>query len=91
MGSGKRCKGKLSCQAALYPLGEKEYNAVIIQAINALSEVPGLTVEYGPMSTCFTGEEEAVFEGIRILTQTAHREGAFTLTLTLSNVCGLSL
>ena len=89
MGSGKRCKGKLSCQAALYPLGEKEYNAVIIQAINALSEVPGLTVEYGPMSTCFTGEEEAVFKGIRALTCIAGQERAFTLTLTLSNVCGL--
>jgi len=82
---------KLSCQAALYPLGEKDYNAVIIKSVKALSEVPGLDVEYSPMSTCFAGEETAVFEGIRILTRTAHREGAFTLTLTLSNVCGLSL
>ena len=89
MGSGKKCEVKLSCQAALYPLGEKDYNAVIIKSVKALSEVPGLDVEYSPMSTCFAGEETAVFEGIRILTRTAHREGAFTLTLTLSNVCGL--
>ena len=89
MGSGKKCEGKLSCQAALYPLGDNDYNAIIIKAINALSEVSELKVEYGPMSTCFSGEEEAVFEGIRALTRTARREGASTLTLTLSNVCGL--
>ncbi|HHH84774.1 MAG TPA: hypothetical protein ENL15_02335 [Firmicutes bacterium] len=89
MGSGKRCEGKLSCQASLYPLGVDEYKAIIIKAIDALSEVPGLTVEYGPMSTWFTGEEEAVFEGIRALARTAGQEGTFTLTLTLSNVCGL--
>ena len=91
MGSGKKCEVKFSCQAALYPLGEKDYNAVIKKSVKALAEVPGLDVEYNPMSTCFAGEETAVFEGIRILTRTAHREGAFTLTLTLSNVCGLSL
>lgn len=89
VGSGKSCEGKLSCQAALYPLGEKDYNAVIIKAVKALSEVPGLDVEYSPMSTCFSGDEEKVFDAIRVLTRTAHREGAFTLTLTLSNVCGL--
>ena len=89
MGFGKKCEGKLSCQAALYPLGDNDYNAIIIKAINALSEVSELKVEYGPMSTCFSGEEEAVLAGIRALTWAARKEGAFTLTLTLSNVCGL--
>lgn len=89
MGSGKKCEVKLSCQAALYPLGGKDYNAIIIKAVNALSEMPGLKVEFGPMSTCFTGEEEAVFEGIRVLTRAARNEGAFSLSFTLSNVCGL--
>ncbi|MGE0652966.1 MAG: YkoF family thiamine/hydroxymethylpyrimidine-binding protein [Alphaproteobacteria bacterium] len=78
----------VSCQISIYPLGVEELGPAIEAAVAELREA-GLEPEVGPMATYVTGDEDAVFEGLRRAFAAAAREGHVVMTLTVSNACPL--
>jgi uncharacterized protein YqgV (UPF0045/DUF77 family) len=76
----------VSCQLSLYPLGTEDLSPAIEAAVEELRRL-GLAVEVGPMSTYVTGEDDAVFRGIRNAFAAVAGRGQVVMTITLSNAC----
>ncbi len=74
----------VSCQFALYPLGEAELGPAIHAGLAALS-ARGLSVEPGPMSTLVRGPVDEVFAALAEAFKAAG--GATVLVATVSNAC----
>jgi uncharacterized protein YqgV (UPF0045/DUF77 family) len=81
-------KKEISCQLALYPLGDQNYSDIISRVIESLEGIEGLYVEIGSMSTVIFGEEKLVWDGIKKLYREADKKCQFSLIATFSNVCG---
>jgi uncharacterized protein YqgV (UPF0045/DUF77 family) len=75
----------VSCQFALYPLGQTHLGPAIEVALSALL-ARGLSVEPGPMSTLVRGPAEEVLAGVAEAFLAA-ADGATVLVATLSNAC----
>jgi len=82
-------KNELSCQMALYPLGQKKYGQIIGEIIGELEGEEGVHMEVGPLGTLLQGPSPAIWKIIREISEKADQKGDYVLQLTLSNVCGL--
>ncbi|GBF10183.1 YkoF family thiamine/hydroxymethylpyrimidine-binding protein [Tepidibacillus infernus] len=84
----------ISCQVALYPLATKEFDQVIVEALDAVKPLKeeGLTIEVGSMSTIFKGPDDLVWKAVRLLFDTAKQNGQqIVLNTQISNECGCDL
>jgi uncharacterized protein YqgV (UPF0045/DUF77 family) len=75
----------VSCQFALYPLGQSHLGPTIDAALSALS-ARGLSVEPGQMSTMVRGPLEEVFAGLAEAFRAAGDDDT-VLVATVSNAC----
>ncbi len=82
-------KNELSCQMALYPLGQKNYGEIIGEVIAELEGEEGVNMEVGPLSTLLQGPAQAIWEIIGDISRKADQKGDFVLQLTVSNACGV--
>lgn len=81
----------ISCQVALYPLAIENFDEVIIEALEAIKPLIelGLIIEVGAMSTIIRGDEELVFQAIKMLFNEASKNGRrIVLNTQFSNECG---
>ncbi len=86
MGAGEN---RIACQLSLYPLGEVDYVQKIKNVLDTLQKERELEVEVGNMSTFIRGSEDRVWKTLQEIFKSAASEGNFTLSVTLSNVCGV--
>ncbi|MCR4430317.1 MAG: Ykof family thiamine-binding protein [Tepidanaerobacteraceae bacterium] len=77
----------MSCQVSLYPLGTKDYEKIVLEAVKNLPE-EGVEVDLNPMSTLLRGEDEKVWEAVKSLYKTGKNFGDLVMVITLSNRCG---
>ncbi len=76
----------ISAQVSLYPLRQAHLSPAIEQALH-LFQTHGLDVRPGEMSTLVTGDDEAVFTGLKQLFEQAAQQGDVVMVVTLSNAC----
>ena len=84
----------ISCQLTLYPLATKDFESVIIKALDSISSLKseGLTIEIGSMSTILKGNDEVVWKAVRTLFDQASDQGQqIVLNASFSNECGCDL
>ncbi len=84
----------ISCQVALYPLATKEFEKVIVDALEAIQPLKeqGLTIEVGAMSTILKGTDDIVWQGIRMLYEKSSENGQqIVLNVQMSNECGCDI
>jgi uncharacterized protein YqgV (UPF0045/DUF77 family) len=79
-----------SCSMALYPLGTEDYVRIISDAIIKLRELKNIEITVGKTNTVVKGSKEEIFKAINLLVEEAQKRGEFALTITISNVCGLT-
>jgi uncharacterized protein YqgV (UPF0045/DUF77 family) len=73
-------------QVSLYPLRQAHLSPVIEQA-SRVFRAHGLAVKPGDMSTLVTGDDEAVFAGLKEIFTKAAQHGDVVMVVTLSNAC----
>ena len=81
----------ISCQIALYPLATKDFESVIIKALDSISSLKseGLSIEVGSMSTVLKGKDEVVWKAVRtVFDQASHQGQQIVLNASFSNECG---
>lgn len=78
----------MSCQVSLYPLGNRDYEKIVLEAVRSLPQ-EGIEVDVNPMSTILRGDDEKVWEAVKSLYQTGKSFGYMVMTMTLSNRCGI--
>ena len=76
----------VTCQFSLYPLRSERVSPALDAALDELRALD-LEPQVGPMSTTFSGESLAVFEGLRRAFDVAASHGDVVLTATVSNAC----
>ncbi len=76
----------ITAQVSVYPLGQRNINPPIEQAIEML-RAAGLVVESGAMSTVLAGEADGVFAALRDVFGAMAEQGAVVMTVTFSNAC----
>lgn len=76
----------ISAQVSLYPLRSAHVSPVIEQALRVF-QVHGLVVRPGDMSTLVTGDDDAVFAGLKEIFAQAAQQGDVVMVVTLSNAC----
>ena len=84
----------ISCQLALYPLATKDFETVIVDAINVIRplEKEGLTIDIGAMSTVIKGKDELVWKAVQLLFNQSTKDGQqIVLNASFSNECGCDL
>jgi len=84
----------ISCQIALYPLATKDFEKIIVEALDTVQPLKeqGLSIEVGAMSTILRGPDEVVWKGIRRLFDKASENGQqIVLNLQVSNECGCDI
>ncbi|PNR99480.1 hypothetical protein X927_05455 [Petrotoga mexicana DSM 14811] len=91
-GTNKETKkvSEYSCSMALYPLGTDDYVRIISDAIIKLRELQNIEITVGKTNTVVKGSKEDIFKAINLLIEEAQKRGTFALTITISNVCGLT-
>lgn len=81
----------ISCQVALYPLATENFENVIIEALESIKLFTerGLIIEVGSMSTIIRGNDELVFQAVKMLFNEASKDGRrIVLNTQFSNECG---
>lgn len=81
----------ISCQVALYPLAIENFDEVIIEALVAIKPLieKGLIIEIGSMSTIIRGDDELVFQAVKMLFNEASKDGRrIVINTQFSNECG---
>lgn len=84
----------IACQMSLYPLGSGDFTALISAAVESLEPLKdrGLRIDVGSMSTVVIGPDDVVWQAVRLLFDTAAKDGnPIVLTTTFSNECGCDL
>lgn len=76
----------IACQFSLYPLRESHIGPALDEAMEVLRE-KGLNPAVGAMSTYIEGEDDAVFDGLKMAFQAVARRGDVVLVATVSNAC----
>jgi uncharacterized protein YqgV (UPF0045/DUF77 family) len=76
----------VSAQVSLYPLKQDSLSPAIEEALDALHS-KGLLVYSGVMSSFVTGDEEAIFAGLREAFRRAGQHGPTVMVVTVSNAC----
>lgn len=77
----------ISCQVSLYPLGNPEYQKVVLEALKNLN-TGDMQVDVNPMSTILKGDDEEVWKAVRHLYETGRKSGDVVMVVTLSSRCG---
>jgi uncharacterized protein YqgV (UPF0045/DUF77 family) len=74
----------LGLQFSIYPLRQEHLHATIEAAVRAAAAA-GLEVTVGRLSSFATGDEEAVFAGLRAAFEAARSHGPTVMLVTLSS------
>lgn len=76
----------IACQFSLYPLRETHLGPALDEAMDALRK-KGLSPTVGTMSTYVEGDEDAVFDGLKLAFKAVAQRGDVILVATVSNAC----
>jgi len=75
----------LKCEVSLYPMDTADSDSIINNAIESLKK-QGVNCDVGSVSTYFTGTHDEVWSGLKILYETAEREGKeVSMVATITN------
>lgn len=75
-----------TCQFSLYPLREHTLSAAMDRAMEGVRSV-GLRPQVGLMSTYIEGDDDAVFEALKLAFRRAAGQSDVVLVATVSNAC----
>ncbi|MCL4458287.1 MAG: thiamine-binding protein [Chloroflexi bacterium] len=75
-----------SCQFSLYPLRKEHIGEILEEAIQEISNLP-LTYQMGAMSTHIAGDEEQIFQALKLAFHRAAAYGDTVLVAIVSNAC----
>jgi uncharacterized protein YqgV (UPF0045/DUF77 family) len=76
----------IAAQVSIYPLRQPSLSSTIDAALQVFQE-HGLEVQAGAMSSLLTGDDEAVFAGLREAFARATEQGEVVMVVTVSNAC----
>ena len=76
----------IAAQVSLYPLRQNRFSPTISRA-TAILKQHGLNVEPGSMSSVVSGEDEALFDGLKEAFQQITAEGEVVMLTAFSNAC----
>ena len=76
----------IAAQVSIYPLRQNRFSPAISRATELLKQ-HGLNVESGSMSSVVSGEDEALFDGLKAAFQHISSEGEVVMLATFSNAC----
>jgi uncharacterized protein YqgV (UPF0045/DUF77 family) len=76
----------IAAQVSIYPLRQPALSPAIETALQVFQK-RGLEVQPGAMSSLVTGDDEAVFAGLREAFARATEQGEVVMVVTVSNAC----
>jgi uncharacterized protein YqgV (UPF0045/DUF77 family) len=80
----------IAAQVSIYPLRQPSLAPAIDTALQVFQE-HGLDVQPGAMSSLVSGDDEAIFAGLREAFAHATEQGEVVMVVTLSNACPVPL
>ncbi|MDI3481065.1 MAG: hypothetical protein PWQ97_720 [Tepidanaerobacteraceae bacterium] len=78
----------MSCQVSLYPLGTKDYEKIVLEAVKNLPQ-EGVEVDLTPMSTLLRGEDDKVWEAVKAIYKTGKHFGDMAMVITVAHRGGM--
>ncbi len=78
---------QITAQIGFYPIQSSDYKSEVNQAIELIRQYP-LEFEIGLLSTTVRGNREVVFQMLQALFTTMETRCRFTMSVTMSNLCG---